>query len=240
MMTWQHFLTALPFVNERQAEVAVQAFLPMLKGLGQYTVPLTLLSFVCGLVIALAVALIQIIPVRGFLHRLLLWLARFYVSVIRGTPMLAQLFIIFYALPNIGITLAPLPTAIIAFSLNTGAYTSETLRAAILSIPKGQWEAGYTIGMNYRQNFSRIILPQAMRVAVPPLSNSFIGLVKETSLASVVLVPELMRQANIIASRTYEFLLVYCEAALLYWLVCALLGYGQKRLEKRLDRYIAK
>lgn len=239
-MSWQNIIALLPFINDRQAEVAVQAFLPMLKGMVQYTVPLTLLSFFCGLCIALAVALIRIIPARGIVHQLLLLVARFYVSAIRGTPMLAQLFIIFYALPNVGITLAPLPTAIIAFSLNTGAYTSETLRAAILSIPKGQWEAGYTIGMNYRQNFCRIILPQAMRVAVPPLSNSFIGLVKETSLASVVLVPELMRQANIISSRTYEFLLVYCEAALMYWVVCALLGYGQKRLEKHLDRYIAK
>ncbi len=236
----KELLAALPWMDDRLAQIAIDAAGPLFGGLIKFTVPLTLASFAIGLVIALAVALIRIIPPEGIIHRLFYGLARAYVSLIRGTPMLAQLFIIFYALPNVGITLDPLPTAIIAFSLNTGAYGSEILRAAIQSIPKGQWEAGYTIGMNYRQNFTRIILPQAMRVAVPPLSNNFIGLVKETSLASVVLVPELMRQANIIASRTYEFLLVYTEAALFYWIVCFFLSLLQSKLEKRFDRYIAK
>lgn len=227
-------------MDSNKATIAIDAFLPMMKGVIAYTIPLTLVSFVIGVLLALIVALIRIMPIKGIIHRLSYFFVLFYVSAIRGTPLLVQLFIIFYALPNVGITLDPLPTAIIAFSLNTGAYTSETLRAAILSVPKGQWEAGYTIGMDYWQNFRRIILPQAMRVAVPPLSNSFIGLVKETSLASVVLVPEMMRQADIISSRTYEFLLVYCEAALIYWVICALLGYAQKKLEKRLDRHVAK
>lgn len=237
---WNNLLTALPWMDEDKARIAVEAAGPLLHGLLYFTVPLTVISFIAGLIIALIVALLRIIPVVHPLHRFFYWLARSYVSIIRGTPMLAQLFIIFYALPNIGITLDPFPTAIIAFSLNTGAYGSEILRAAILSIPKGQWEAGYTIGMTYRQNFTRIILPQAMRVAVPPLSNNFIGLLKETSLASVVLVPEMMRQANIIASRTYEFLLIYSEAALFYWIVCFALSILQTRLEARFDRYIAK
>lgn len=237
---WHELIAAMPWMDDKTAQVAIDAAGPLLHGLVYFTIPLTIVSFIFGLAIALAVALVRTIPVTHFAHRFLLWLARAYVSIIRGTPMLVQLFIIFYALPNVGITLDPLPTAIIAFSLNTGAYASETLRAAILSIPKGQWEAGYTIGMDYRQNFTRIILPQAMRVAVPPLSNNFIGLLKETSLASVVLVPEMMRQANIIASRTYEFLLVYSEAALFYWIVCFALSVLQTRLEKRFDRYIAK
>ena len=233
-------LAVLPWVDAAKARIAIDAASPLLHSLVSFTIPLTLVSFFLGLIIALAVALLRTVPEINSLHKLLLWPARVYVSLIRGTPMLAQLFIIFYALPNVGIILDPLPTAIIAFSLNNGAYSSEILRAAILSIPKGQWEAGYTVGMNYRQNVTRIILPQAVRVAIPPLSNSFIGLVKETSLASVVLVPELMRQANIIASRTYEFLLVYTEAALFYWIACFLLSVLQARLERHFDRYIAK
>lgn len=236
----EQFLATLPWLNEKTAKIAVDAAGPLLDGLVRFTIPLTLMSFVIGLAIALAVALIRIIPASNIGLKILLWIARAYVSIIRGTPMLAQLFVIFYALPNIGITIDPMPTAVIAFSLNTGAYASEILRAAILSIPKGQWEAGHTIGMSYRQNFTRIILPQAMRVATPPLSNNFIGLVKETSLASVVLVPEMMRQANIIASRTYEFLLVYVEAALFYWVICFMLSLLQMKLEKRYDRYVAQ
>lgn len=229
-----------PILGENKAQVALDGFLPMIKGMVFYTVPLTVVSFIIGTLLALLIALVRVTPKKHLWHQLLDAFVRFYISAIRGTPLLVQLFIIFYALPNIGITLEPLPTAVIAFSLNTAAYTAETLRAAILSVPKGQWEAGYTIGMTYAQNFCRIIAPQAARVAVPPLSNSFIGLLKETSLASVVLVPEMMRQANIIASRTYEFLLIYCEAALIYWFVCALLGVLQKRLENHFERYIAR
>ncbi|MFC0323095.1 amino acid ABC transporter permease [Gallibacterium melopsittaci] len=227
-------------MDDNKASIAIDAFLPMLEGMVYFTIPLTIISFLLGMLIALAIALIRVTPQKNLLHKVANWIANFYISAIRGTPLLAQLFIIFYALPNVGITLDPLPTAIIAFSLNTGAYASETVRAAILSVPKGQWEAGYTIGMSYWQNFFRIIGPQALRVAVPPLSNSFIGLVKETSLASVVLVPEMMRQANVISSRTYEFLLIYCEAALMYWVVCAVLSYVQQRLEKHFERYVAR
>ena len=151
-----------------------------------------------------------------------------------------QLFIIFYGLPNLGIIIDPLPSAIIGFSLSVGAYASETIRAAIVSIPKGQWEAGYSIGMTYTQALIRIILPQAARVSIPPLSNSFIGLVKDTSLASLVLVSEMFRKAQEIAATTYEFLLLYTEAALLYWIICTILSIIQGRLEARLDRYVSK
>ncbi|SUO95841.1 L-cystine transport system permease protein tcyB [Suttonella ornithocola] len=234
------FLVALPWMDAAKAKIAIEAAGPLFKGLWQFTLPLTLISFIIGLIFAFLLALPRIGRPKHIWHLIAYRLATIYISIIRGTPMLAQLFIIFYALPNIGITLDPFPTAIIAFSLNTTAYGSEIIRAAILSIPKGQWEAGYTIGMDNRQTLMRIILPQALRVAIPPLSNNFIGLVKETSLASVVLVPEMMRQANIIASRTYEFLLVYTEAALFYWVICFLLNLIQMRLEKYFDRYIAK
>ncbi|WP_264480658.1 amino acid ABC transporter permease [Psychrobacter sp. I-STPA6b] len=227
-------------MSPERADIVINSFWPMLKGGIYYSIPLALISFTIGIIIALVVALIRIVPRSSVVHQILYRLARIYVSAIRGTPMLVQLFIIFYGLPNVGIKLDPFPSAIIAFSLNIGAYASETVRASILSIPKGQWEAGATVGMTYLQTFRHVILPQALRVSVPPLSNTFISLVKDTSLASLVLVAELFRQAQIITARNYEFMLVYTEAALIYWVICFLLSLLQGRLEKRLDRYIAK
>ena len=176
----------------------------------------------------------------GIFQKCLLKLVEFYISVIRGTPLLVQLVIVFYGLPSVGIYIDPIPAAIIGFSLNVGAYASETIRAAILSVPKGQWEAGFSIGMTYMQTFRRIVAPQAFRVAVPPLSNEFIGLFKNTSLAAVVTVTELFRVAQETANRTYDFLPVYIEAALVYWCFCKVLFLIQARLEKRFDRYVAK
>jgi cystine transport system permease protein len=172
--------------------------------------------------------------------RILQIIARVYVSIIRGTPLLVQLFIIFYGLPNLGVTIDPFISAIIGFTLSVGAYASEIIRAAILSIPKGQWEAGYSIGMSYTQALKRIVLPQAARVSVPPLSNTFISLLKDTSLASLILVTELFRKAQEIAAKNYEFLLLYMEAAALYWILCTLLSFIQGSLEDRLNRYVAK
>jgi cystine transport system permease protein len=206
----------------------------MLEGAIMYTIPLTILSFIFGLILAILTALARISHIK-----ILQIIARIYVSIIRGTPLLVQLFIIFYGLPNVGVTLNPYPSAVIGFSLNVGAYASEIIRAAILSTPKGQWEAAYSIGMSYTQALKRIILPQAARVSVPPLSNTFISLVKDTSLASLVLVTEMFRHAQEIASRNYEFLLVYSEAALLYWVICFFLSIVQQFLEKRMDRYLA-
>lgn len=234
------FLAALPFMGEARAQLVMDAFWPMLKAGFLYSIPLAIVSFVLGLLIALAVALVRIVPRGGLFHTVLLLLVKFYVSAIRGTPMLVQLMIVFYGLPAVGVVLDPLPTAIIGFSLNIGAYASETIRAAILSVPKGQWEAGYTIGMTYMQAFYRIILPQAFRVAVPPLSNTFISLFKDTSLASVVTITELFRAAQQIANARYDFLPVYIEAALIYWVFCFFLFIAQAKLEKRLERSMAR
>ena len=125
-------------------------------------------------------------PVLGFIPALMRmspvwpvkWLARMYISIFRGTPLIAQLFMIYYGLPQFGIELDPIPAAMIGLSLNTAAYAAETLRAAIASIDKGQWEAAASIGMTPWQTMRRAILPQAARVALPPLSNSFISPVK--------------------------------------------------------------
>jgi cystine transport system permease protein len=165
--------------------------------------------------------------------------ARLYVSVVRGTPLLVQLFVVFYGLPSLGITIDPWPSAIIAFSLNVGGYAAEVVRAAILSVPKGQWEASYMMGMSRRTSLRRVILPQASRVAVPPLSNTFISLVKDTSLASLILVTELFREAQQIAAFSQEFMVLYVEAAIVYWVICLALSSGQSSLERRLDRYVA-
>jgi cystine transport system permease protein len=198
------------------------------------TIPLALSSFAVGLVIALFVALARISGIK-----ILSALARFYISVIRGTPLLVQLFVIFYGLPSIGIVLDPWPSAIIAFSLNVGGYAAEVIRAAILSVPQGQWEAGYMVGMSRSVSLRRIILPQAARVSVPPLSNTFISLVKDTSLASLILVTELFREAQQVAAFSQQFMLLFLEAALVYWVICLVLSTVQSRVEKRLDRYVA-
>ncbi|USG67075.1 amino acid ABC transporter permease [Brevibacillus ruminantium] len=219
---------------DRWVSIAKTSFWPLLKGALTFSLSLSLVAFVIGLVIAIFTALARI---SG--NNVLSGIARIYVSIIRGTPLLVQLFIIFFGLPSIGITIDPFPSAVIGFSLNVGAYASEVVRAAILSIPKGQWEAGYSIGMTYRQALIRIILPQAARVSVPPLSNSYIGLVKDTSLAAAILVPEMFRKAQEIAAATYEPLLVYSEAALIYWVICFVLSVIQDRIENRLDRYVA-
>ncbi|RDW19801.1 amino acid ABC transporter permease [Oceanobacillus chungangensis] len=221
--------------NTEGWELFVNSLLPMIMGAIQYTIPLTLISFVLGLLLALLTAMMRISK-----SKLLHAPAVVYVSAIRGTPLLVQLFIIFYGLPTIGLTIDPFPSAIIAFTLNVGAYASEIIRASILSVPKGQWEAAITIGMSRTTALRRIILPQATRVSVPPLSNSFISLVKDTSLASLILVAELFRKAQEIAARTYDFLLLYVEAALIYWVICFILSLVQTVIEKRLDRYVDK
>ncbi|MCU1644448.1 MULTISPECIES: amino acid ABC transporter permease [unclassified Nocardia] len=208
---------------------------PMLEATLKQTLPLTAVSFVIGLVLALFVALARMSKMR-----LLSAAARFYISVIRGTPLLVQLFIIFYALPQFHILIDPFPAAVIAFSLNVGGYAAEIIRAAILSVAHGQWEASYAVGMTYSQALRLIILPQASRIAVPPLSNTLISLVKDTSLASTILVTELLRTAQLAAAPTFDFFALYGVAALYYWVICLFLGFGQTRLETRLARHVAR
>jgi cystine transport system permease protein len=221
-------------MDETLWDLLLRSILPIVGGAVTGTIPLALLSFVLGLIIALGVALMRLSRIR-----IVSGIARGYISIIRGTPLLVQLFVIFYGLPSIGVLVDPWPSAIIAFSLNVGGYAAEVIRAAILSVPKGQWEAGYTIGMSRGQTLVRVILPQAARVSVPPLSNTFISLVKDTSLASLILVTELFRQAQEIAAFSQEFMALYIEAAVVYWVICLVLSSAQSVLEKRLDRYVA-
>ncbi|MDK4687940.1 amino acid ABC transporter permease [Kingella negevensis] len=234
------FLASLPFMTDARATLMIDAFVPLIKSGFMVSVQLAIASFICGMIIATAVALVRVMPRGGVFHRIILAILKVYISIIRGTPMVVQLAIVFYGLPAMNIFIDPIPAAIIAFSLNVGAYGSETVRAAILSVLKGQWEAGFSIGMTYMQTFRRIIAPQALRVAVPPLSNSFIGLFKETSLASFVTVTEMFRVAQQYANTSYDFLPVYIEVGFTYWLFCWVLFVVQARLEKHFDRHVAR
>jgi len=202
----------------------------LLKGT-LFTLQLSLGGMVFGLILGFVLALMRLSHFWP-----LSWLSRFYVSVFRGTPLIAQLFMIYYGLPQFGIELDPIPAAMIGLSLNSAAYTSETLRAAISSIEKGQWEAAASIGMNPWQTMRRVILPQAARTALPPLGNSFIGLVKDTSLAATIQVPELFRQAQLVTSRTLEVFTMYLAASVIYWVLATVLSFLQNRLEDRVNR----
>lgn len=213
-----------------QLNLIIESLPALLQG-ALYTVFLGLGGMILGLLLGFLIALGRLYGPRP-----LQWLTRFYVSFFRGTPLLVQLFIIYYGMPQFGIELSPLLAALIGFALNTGAYTAEILRSAIASIDHGQWEAAASLGMSRRHTLQRIIIPQAARTALPPLGNSFISLVKDTSLAATIQVPELFRQAQLITARTFEIFAMYISAALLYWALASVLSVLQTRLEQRVNR----
>jgi cystine transport system permease protein len=216
---------------ESALQLALESAPFLLKG-AYYTVVLSLGGMFFGLLLGFGLAVGRLYgpaPLR--------WLTRLYVSFFRGTPLLVQLFLIYYGLPQLGIQLDPLPAALIGFSLNMAAYTSEILRAAIASIDRGQWEAAASIGMSKTQTLYRAILPQAARTALPPLGNSFISLVKDTALAATIQVPDLFRQAQLITARTFEIFTMYLAAALIYWALASILAHFQARLEARVNRH---
>ncbi|CDN28521.1 amino acid ABC transporter permease [Lactiplantibacillus plantarum] len=211
----------------------------------KYTIPIAIISFILGLILAIFTALVKISTRRGW-FLILKAIANFYVWLFRSTPLLVQLFIVYFGLPYLkikglfpnGAQLDPWTAGIATFSLNTGAYCAETIRAAILSIPQGQWEAAYSIGMTKSQVLKRIILPQAARVSLPPLSNSFISLVKDTSLAASITIIEMFEVSQQIAAQNYQPLVMYSLVAALYAILCTILSWLQGYLEKRTSRYL--
>ena len=219
-------------MNNNIISLVIDSFWKILKPGLMMTIPLTLISFFFSLVIATITALVQYrkIPV-------LQKVARFYIWVIRGTPLLVQLFVIFYGLPSLGILIDPFPAAVLVFSINEGAYSAETIRAAIESVPVGQLEAGECIGMTWMQSMRRIVLPQALRTAFPTLFNSLICMVKDTSLAANITVTEMFMQTQRIVARTYEPLILYLEVGFIYLMFCTVLtkvqAYGEKKLNER-------
>ena len=219
-------------MNERLWGILVDSF-PKLLGYGiRVTVPLTILSFALSLVIALIVAMIQYANVR-----LLRQVCRFYIWIVRGTPLLVQLYLVFYGLPSLGVTLPAYPTAVLVFGFNEGAYMAESMRGALESVSRGQMEAGWCVGLNYLQIMRHIVLPQAFRAAFPALSNSLISMLKGTSLAATITVTEMFREATIINGRVYESLGLYTEVALIYLAFCTILTWLQHIGEKKLASY---
>ena len=210
-------------------DLVVQSAPLLLKG-AVYTILLSVIGMSLGLALGFGLALMRLSS-----SLLLRWPAGIYVSAIRGTPLLVQLFLIYYGLPQFGIELPPLLAAGIGFSINIAAYACEILRSAIAAVDKGQWEAASVLGMTRGQTLRRVILPQAARTAVAPLANSFISLVKDTSLAATIQVPELFRQAQLITARTFEIFTMYLAAAALYWILSSLLALGQDRLQRRAE-----
>jgi cystine transport system permease protein len=212
---------------DHAAALIAQSLPLLLKGLA-YTVALSLFGMAMGLVLGFGLALMRLSPLAA-----LRWPAVAYVSAVRGTPLLVQLFLIYYGLPQFGLELSPLVAAGIGFSLNMAAYACEILRSAIAAVDRGQWEAAAVLGLTRAQALRLVILPQAARTAIAPLSNSFISLVKDTSLAATIQVPELFRQAQLITARTFEIFTMYLASAAIYWLACGLLALVQGRLERR-------
>ena len=219
-------------MTERIWSILVGALPQMIEYGIKVTIPLTVLSFLLALFISVVVALIQYagVPVLKQLCRVYIW-------IIRGTPLLVQLFLVFYGLPYLGIKLAAFPTAVIVFGFNEGAYMAESLRGALEAVPKGQLEAGLCVRMSYVKIMWHIVLPQAFRTAFPALSNSLISMVKGTSLAATITVTEMFRQAQVINARVYEPLVLYTECALVYLAFCSVLTVLQRLMEKRLNHY---
>lgn len=199
---------------------------PFLLQGAMYTVLFAAVSMVLGLILGFSVAVVRVTKVPVVSQ-----IAAVYVSAFRGTPLLVQIFVLYYGLPSVGIEFTPVTAGILALTLNVAAYLSESMRGAILGIDKGQWEAGLSVGLTWGQTLWNIITPQALRLAVPSLSNSLISLIKDTSLISVITVTELMLATKEVIAETFQPLPLYLAAAGIYWLLSALFERVQKALE---------
>lgn len=209
--------------------------LPSLLKATLMTILLAAISIIIALVLGFFAAIVRILKVR-----ILNGIATSYVSIIRGTPLLVQIFVIYYGLPQIGISLDPISSGVVALSLNAGAYLSESFRAAILAVDNGQMEASLSMGMTYSQALRRIILPQSLRIAIPTLSNTFIVLIKDTSLVSVITVTELLQMSSLIIAKTFEPLTIYLLAAAIYWILITFFTTILDKLEVRTSKYLVR
>jgi cystine transport system permease protein len=215
-------------------ELLKEAAPVMLKGAG-YTLVFAVASMLGGLLIGFPTAVARILP-----WRVLAWPAALYVSLMRGTPLLVQMFVIYYGLPSVGIEFTPVTAGVLALSLNAGAYLSESLRGAILSVARGQWWAAYSLGLGYWVTLRHVVLPQALRIAVPSMSNTLISLIKDTSLVSVITMTELMLSTKEVIATTFQPLPLYLAAAALYWCMSLAFETLQRRAERHLNRAHAR
>ena len=202
----------------------------MLKG-AAWTLLLAVASVFFGAIIGTFVAITRLAKVPGLSQ-----FAALYVSCMRGTPLLVQLFVIYFGLPSIGIQFDPISAGILGLSLNVGAYLSETIRGAINGVEHGQWNAARSLGLTQAQTLRYVIGPQALRLAVPSLSNSLISLIKDTSLVSVIAVGELMLATKEVIATTFQPFPLYLAAAGIYWAMSASFEKLQSKLEVRLNR----
>ena len=216
-------------MTERVWNILVESFPKILLPGLKMTLPLTVIAFSIAMVIAVVVALVQFAHVKGLTQ-----LARFYIWVVRGTPLLVQLFGVFYGF-RAGAVMSPFWAAVLVFSINEGAYCAETMRGALESVPVGQIEAGYCVGMSYTQIMRRIVLPQALRTAFPSLSNNLISMVKDTSLTANITVLEMFNATQRINARYYEPLALYLEVAVIYLMFSTVLTWLQRLGETKLN-----
>ena len=222
-------------MDERIIGILQEALGKILIASVEVTIPLTVFGFALAMVVALFMALVQYANIK-----VLKQFARFYIWIFRGTPLLVQLFLAYFGLPKLGIVMDAFPCALLVLGLNEGAYCAETLRSALESVSEGQIEAGYCVGMNYIQIMWHVVLPQAFRTAFPPLSNSLISMLKDTSLAATITVADMFMAAQRVVGRTYEPLWVYSEVALVYLIMSTLLTILQHYGEKKLGSYTSK
>ena len=222
-------------MDERIIDILQEALGKILIASIEVTIPLTVFGFALAMVVALFMALVQYANIK-----ILKQFARFYIWIFRGTPLLVQLFLAYFGLPKLGIVMDAFPCALLVLGLNEGAYCAETLRSALESVSEGQIEAGYCVGMNYLQIMWHVVLPQAFRTAFPPLSNSLISMLKDTSLAATITVADMFMAAQRVVGRTYEPLWIYCEVALVYLFMSTVLTILQRYGEKKLSSYTSK
>ncbi|PRE45399.1 amino acid ABC transporter permease [Burkholderia multivorans] len=205
--------------------------LPLLKSAVAMTIFLGISSFVLGSTLGLLVALARLSR-----YRLLRVVAFAYVSIFRGTPLLVQILLLYFGLPRYGIVLDPVPAALLALTLFSAAYLSENFRSGINAVDRSQWEAAMSLGMGYWKAMTRVILPQGLRIAIPPVGSRMIALIKDTSLASTITVVELTRVADQVGASTFRYMEMFLMVGLIYWLINQILTIVQTILENRLSR----
>jgi cystine transport system permease protein len=204
---------------------------PLLEKAVLVTLGLGLGSFILGSMLGMVIAL-----ARMSRWRALRWLAFCYVSIFRGTPLLIQILLIYFGLPSWGIVIDPIPAALLALTLFAAAYLSENFRSGIIAVDRGQWEAAQSMGMSYPVTLWRVILPQAIRIAIPTLGSRLIALMKDTSLASTVTVVELTRVADQIGATTFRYMDMFLLVGAIYWAINQVLTILQTMLENRLAK----
>lgn len=212
-------------------ELALEAIPSILEGL-PYTLSLSLVGFTLGTLVGFFVALLRMSPFLPFR-----WLAMWHISLMRGVPLMVLLFFVYFGLPFMGIELDAISSTIIAFTSMSSAYISEIIRSSLQAIDNGQWEAARSLGLRTPVIYRKIIIPQAFRIALPPLSNVLLDMVKSTSLTAMITVPEIFNKAKIVGGAKSDYMTVYICVALIYWVICTLYALGQNQLEKRLAHY---